>query len=959
MIARRTGGVLAGFILLLALENLVVGVGWRHLFVAPWEMGIARTHASPIALALLAPIALAFVLLAALARSPRGARAVPALAARAGLALGFGVTYGRHFRLLPVRVAFVFAVAAAVGLAAKALVPLLVRASPRALALVGAATGAGAWVADVFVLPRLYPAFHGALALTTLAGFAAVSPLLAEGPRGPWIARAALVLTGGSLAWAWFAGFGLAPCDNLRLVLVEHAPVLGRAVLVAGRWAPPPPLEPDAREDAPRASATRALDWTGQDVVLLTIDALRADHVSSYGYARRTTPSIDRLAAAGARFTHAYCPTPHTSYSVTSLMTGKHIRPLLALGVGDDSETWAGYLRRYGYRTGAFYPPAVFFIDEERFTGFRDRGLDFEYRKVEFAKPDVAIAHVERFLAGAPADRPLFVWMHAFEPHEPYEAHAAFPFGEPGRTRDVDAYDSEIALADDVLGKVVALFQRRRSGAVVIVTADHGEEFGDHGGRYHGTTVYEEQVRVPLVIVGPGVAPRVVTTPVQTIDLLPTLLSALGIPRPPRVTGSDLGGLLAGAPPESERVAFAETDEYTMTAERSERLVCHRRLGACALYDVAVDPLETRDLSRERPGSVQALRRRTRALELEHGRYEMRTQSLPEALRRGLQGDADAALDVAALLDDAQVSIRRTAAEIGFRLRAPDARPQTRRTLSRDEDATVRRWCALALVRMGDPPTPLVAELLEDREWRARAALVLAERGDPRGGAVLVEVWDTVRRDFETAKDTLAALAKVATPGASRAIRPSLADVRLRPHVVDALAALRDEDARPELLALFERERYQTLRAREARALAALGARDELVPGLRRFAGVPEPLAESIGLMIELGLLEPRRGGARQGRARGLDATVAATRDVPLRLLVRADAVAAASVGGAEVLLEHLSGGVLVGDVVPQRADRVRIAVSGEGITGAWLVPIARELPPPPPEIWDAGPGDN
>src|SRR5690606_16639804 len=119
-----------------------------------------------------------------------------------------------------------------------------------------------------------------------------------------------------------------------------------------------------------------ALDLKGRDLLLITVDAMRADHVGAYGYQRTTTPEIDRLAKTGATFLYAYAPTPHTSYSITSLMTGKYMRPLLLQGAAQDSDTWAGLLRTYGYRTAAFYPPAVFFIDTDKFTGFKERGLD-------------------------------------------------------------------------------------------------------------------------------------------------------------------------------------------------------------------------------------------------------------------------------------------------------------------------------------------------------------------------------------------------------------------------------------------------------------------------------------------------------------------------------------------------------------------------------------------------------
>src|SRR5260221_8260550 len=112
-----------------------------------------------------------------------------------------------------------------------------------------------------------------------------------------------------------------------------------------------------------------------------------------------------------------------------------------------------------------------------------------------------------------------------------------------------------------------------------MVTADHGEEFGDHGGRYHGTSVYEEQVRVPLVVWAPGLVPaRRVRDVVESVDLLPTVLAALAIPGSPRIRGRDLGPLLSGSSPEGPGFASAETDDWALLAEGPLRLVCERRV---------------------------------------------------------------------------------------------------------------------------------------------------------------------------------------------------------------------------------------------------------------------------------------------------------------------------------------------------------------------------------------------
>ena len=179
----------------------------------------------------------------------------------------------------------------------------------------------------------------------------------------------------------------LSLADNLRLIFLDRGPLMGLGVELGALLAPPPPMEVAASVDEARPEGRLDIDWRGRDVLLISVDALRADHVGAYGYARPTSPHIDALAREGALFLRAYCPTPHTSYSVTSMMTGKNLRPLIVQGLGKDSDTFAGILRTYGYRTAAFYPPAVFFIDQELFASFEERHLDFEYARVEFSDP--------------------------------------------------------------------------------------------------------------------------------------------------------------------------------------------------------------------------------------------------------------------------------------------------------------------------------------------------------------------------------------------------------------------------------------------------------------------------------------------------------------------------------------------------------------------------------------------
>jgi len=968
--------VLAVWLLALVIEHVVVGYAYGEFFAGSWELVTVRRVVMPIAIAALVPLVPIAVGLGALVDAASGeegrrARGVLAIALGAGgVALGVGVTHGRHFASAGMRVPFVAAMAIAGALAGAWALPRIARRvrAPALLAVVGALGAAAFWCADLFVLPRLYPAFHTALCALSLASAALVAvPLYAEAERRPRVAIVpgvvVLLAAAASVATARIQAARLAPSANVRLALVDHAPFLGRAVLVANALHPPPPIEDAPATPTSPSDVPRALDWTGRDVVLLSVDALRADHDGAYGYARATTPKIDALAREGVRFDRAYCPTPHTSYSITSMMTGKYMRPLLALGLGDDSETWAAALRRYGFRTAAFYPPAVFFIDQPRFGAFEKSLLDFEYAKVEFASPELRADQVASYLSSAPTDRPLFLWVHFFEPHEPYVAHPEHPFGDS----DVDRYDSEIAAADAGIGRIVASVRARRPGAIVIVTADHGEEFGEHGGRYHGTTVYEEQVRVPLVVVGPGVSPRASSTIVQTIDLLPTVLSALGIPRPARVRGRDLGPVLKGA--DDEGLALAETDDQALLARNGDRLVCARRAGACVMYRPATDPLERRDVSGDDRARADELRRALAAIERDHGRFEAGTQ-WPEAIRRGMQGDVDAAIDVAALLDDASVAVRRKAAEVTYALHAVGTAAQVARAMRLEEDEDARRWCALALARMGEG-SPLAEQLLRAKEpaWRRRAALALGERGDARAGDELAAWWAEEApprgtMEFDRARELLAAIARVKARAAVPALVRSLEDVRLRPFVATTLAAIGDPAARAPLLATFASERYVSMRAAEARALLALGARAELRDPLARFAGVPEPLADAIAIAREAGVLEPKHGGvARATSTATIDATL--TVDAcPCRLLVLAEgagslegSVAGEPVASARALdLESPRGYVHVIELgaVNGRALPVHLTHPG-GIVAAWIVPRASEIPPPPPVAWDAG----
>ena len=1022
--------------LLVGVELAVALLSAARELSSVWEVQYGLIWLLPTALAASAVSALPGAFLAWLtshSETPAVRALLGAFGVAAGAVLGFGVGGGRHLATLGQRGGFAMIVGAAVGALVWVLAPALARLErerPWWCVSLIAALVLLAELGNRLILVRLYPAFHwGLVALVLLA-----VPLAAEAVRralapqrvaanragawlqaltlGAWLLSALLVLP---------SARRLARFDNFRFVVGEHAPLASRAVELATLVVPVAAEDTvacDARSPAERAADAvcqaasseqtgRTLDLRQRDFLLISVDALRADHLGNYGYRRPTTPQIDALAKDAVVFEHAYAPTPHTSYSITSLMTGKYMRPLLLQGIAEDSDTWAGLLRTYGYRTAAFYPPAVFFIDPDRFQSFRDSFLGFEYRWVEFAEGPRRVEQLRAYLETAPDDKRLFTWVHLFAPHEPYEDHPEFAFGE----RDLDRYDSEVRFADQTVGDLVAAFRARRPNSVVILTADHGEEFGEHGGHYHGTSVYEEQIRVPLLISAPGsLGARRIKEPVQSIDLLPTLLTALDIPRPPRLRGRDLGPLLAGKREEGPGLVLAETDEQTLLGQGTLRLICARKLGACKLFDLANDALEQRDVSAESPKQFGELRARLKEFGASHGRYEQNGlraegKGWPPAILRGISGDGDAVDEIAALLDDADLAIRRKAAELLFELKRPEAKAALRLALGRDEDDVVRRYAALSLTRLGEG-APLTFELEKspDLALRRLAALVLAESGDARGEKTLIAWWqDPAARNFDRSRQIAAALGTIRAKDAVWPLVQSLDDVRLRPYLAEALARIGGELGQGSLLKALGNERSQSTRIALVNALVTLKTEAALAPPLVRFMGVPDPLLIGLEAAERSRILQYVGGPEGQdlrrlrsqsalgvsvtltipsgGNGRGVRAFVRAraTGSAPGEVLIAAGAPdwgggkrkpSLPNLDAAQALRLQIPPGpepVVVYGELPKsvgarpglRAKFVIFADSTVQLDALCLVPLSDELPPPKPVPWQAGEGNR
>jgi len=274
------------------------------------------------------------------------------------------------------------------------------------------------------------------------------------------------------------------------------------------------------------------------NLVLITVDTLRPDHLGYNGHSRPTSPVVDRLASEGVVFTSAYSAAGWTLPSVATILTGRYPKDHGATdfhwSIDTEIPTLASVLDAHGYATHGY-------VSHVTLTPSYGIGNDFDhydYSALDVGHPhDVATAKplTDLALDGlARAREPYFLWVHYFDPHFQYLSHPAFAkWGQ----RDIDRYDGEIAHTDYYIGKLLRAVDEKHT--VIVFTADHGEEFGEHGGKYH-YTMYQEVMRVPLVVKAPGLAPRVERGPVQQVDLMPTLLGLLGVEAPSGLPGRDL-----------------------------------------------------------------------------------------------------------------------------------------------------------------------------------------------------------------------------------------------------------------------------------------------------------------------------------------------------------------------------------------------------------------------------------
>jgi arylsulfatase A-like enzyme len=396
---------------------------------------------------------------------------------------------------------------------------------------------------------------------------------------------------------AWFGGGDCANGDPATHPGALDLPDNGRDEDCSGRDAT---LYRDTAQVGPRIGEVPS----GLNVLLVTVDTLRADHLGSYGYPRATSPHIDALAGAGIVYERAYAQASSTERSLPSLLTGRYpsnipmqLRyrrfPRLDRQLAPTLARAATQTRRL---TAAFGQGGIL----RRF----DLDRDFEIKGTQRFNSAEVTEHALGFLASH--RRPFLLWLHYADPHEPYRTFEGHDFGQ----EDIDRYDSSIAHTDALIGRLLEFMSENglMSSTMIVLTADHGEEFGEHGGRGHASHLYGEVLHVPLIVYFPGAAPTRVPTVVELVDVAPTVLAALGAVSTTPIDGGDL------LRPDEDGHAVGEVVDTVVRARSLTlarwKIIQNTARNTIELYDLAVDPTEQRNVAHLQPGVTALLSER-------------------------------------------------------------------------------------------------------------------------------------------------------------------------------------------------------------------------------------------------------------------------------------------------------------------------------------------------------------
>ncbi|HKT70156.1 MAG TPA: sulfatase-like hydrolase/transferase [Terriglobales bacterium] len=371
------------------------------------------------------------------------------------------------------------------------------------------------------------------------------------------------------------------------------------------------------------------------NVILITLDTTRADRMGFLGSSRGLTPNLDALARQSAVFLRAYSQVPLTTPSHATILTGTYPQFNHVSDLGAPLEKGLPYLpeilRRHGYRTAAFVGSQVLDPKSASAPGF-DRGFDTynapfharrpgedRYHSIERRGMEV-VAQALGWLNGHPRG-PFFLWLHFYDPHDPYDPPPPF------KTQYASSpYDGEIAYVDSAVGRLLAALRTRGlyQHTLLVVVADHGEAFGEHGELSHGLFLYDDTLHVPLLIKVPGTRARhlAIESRVGLVDIAPTLLQELGISQPPVMQGASLLKLMEGntsgqattvRSTTSDRPEYAETDyphrAFGWSSLRSWRAGKYLYIDAPEreLYDQSADPEDAHNLASNAPAVADAM----------------------------------------------------------------------------------------------------------------------------------------------------------------------------------------------------------------------------------------------------------------------------------------------------------------------------------------------------------------
>ncbi|MBX3187474.1 MAG: sulfatase [Labilithrix sp.] len=402
--------------------------------------------------------------------------------------------------------------------------------------------------------------------------------------------------------------------------------------------APPPPAEKAASAHADAslhdggdgAAKTASLTDAPWNILLITVDSLRAD-MPWAGYERPIAPRLSALHAKSTRYTRAYSTSSYTSKSLAGLLTGRYPSELSRTGV-----FFTRYLTKTDFVCTAFgsagvpcvggHAHAYFGPKQSGFEhGFSDwrivKGITFDYQTDPYVTSDkltpLAIEMLGEVASkqGTQGPKPFLAWFHYMDPHDEYKTHAESPhFGKRAR----DLYDEEVFFTDQWIGKLLDFVDAQPWAArtIVVVTADHGEAFGEHGMTRHAHEVWEELVHVPLFFYVPGRAARTIDEPRGHVDLAPTFAALLGVSV--ELPGASLVAELDGAPaPARDVVVDLPEDEYNerrrALVHGTTKIIAFGNDVRYSLFDLAADPQEKQDLWRSRPELAADMKARYKA----------------------------------------------------------------------------------------------------------------------------------------------------------------------------------------------------------------------------------------------------------------------------------------------------------------------------------------------------------